>query len=272
MNMYSTVNERFFFDVETKAMCEVDQLTCNDDPISLAVGMWDDEVPIVFSNDSVCLEWLRNERKEARQTDPPRYTSLEMLIEHLDRAKIIVAYNHKFDMGTLRPYCVTGEPYEQRRARWEEKSIDPFDIIHEMSGQMAGLGDVAKLNLDHAYRKLGKSAGAPIMWKKRDVEQLQRYCTADVVSTKRIYEITTLIIIPEKCRNRVYALSELDVRRRIVELEYKILGAPSTSQQELTQQSCAVQHCRSPSRLPQRTFEIADTIEKLLYEISIADD
>lgn len=246
---------RFYFDVETKGRCEVAQLCPSDDPISLAVGMWDDEVPITFTNDPKCLQWLERQPESC-------YGSLQDLIQCLDSAQIIVAYNHNFDMGSLLPYCEEGT-YAAHRAQWELKSIDPFDIILEETNQMVGLGDVAKLNLENC-RKLGKSMDAPVWWENGNIDLLETYCRADVTVTKRIYEIKTKTLIPEKFNQKIVALSESDVRRAIVEREQKLFATTTTT----STSDFTMGNCFSQSRLRNINY---DTIEKILHQISVLE-
>lgn len=253
------------FDVETKDFCEVEKLQFGDDPISLAVGIWDsgpgdDAEPLIFTDDARCRAWLAAECERN-----PNFVSrvgggLEDLMLCLDAAPIIVAYNHNFDMGTLRAYVAVPEHYAFRRELWEQKTIDPFDKIRKRSDIWPALNDVAKANFDDC-RKSGKSAQAPDMLRDGDIQHLWEYCWMDVIITKRIYDIKEKTIVPEKLNQLPFALTEVDVAKKIHKREAQLLacGAP-------TQPTCS--SASSPSQLE---WLDSSAIETIIQRLSLVE-
>lgn len=249
---------RFFFDVETKDKFRVEKITVQDDPLTLVAGMWDNapspDDAIMFSNDAACLDWLSAESD--RNATPKLCGSIEDLLECLDTASAIIAYNHNFDMTMLKPYCGGSDNYEYRRAAWEKKSIDPCDIMKKKCGFSASLDEVARLNV--GAQKSGTSSDAPLAWRQLNIKHLWEYCRLDVVLMMQIYAVTTKWIVPEKTHQCRYALTEVDVHKQIRKRERQLLLSGST-------QTTAV-IANSPSRIRNIGRE---RIEELLSKIEI---
>jgi hypothetical protein len=132
-----------------------------------------------------CAVWMRaaHSVREAREHAEwgtfwadERQRKRRELLQWMDRASIIVAYNGKeFDLEVLHRWY---EGDEQRWKAHQQKLLDPMIIAQRSNGRRPKLSSlVAKNGLG---QKAGAGCDAPRLWAEGKHNQLQRYCTRDV--------------------------------------------------------------------------------------------
>lgn len=130
----------------------------------------------------------------------------EKLLDHLDRADLIVGHNHiKFDYTVLQYYGVT----EADEIQWRVKSYDVLVEIFRIVKNRISLDHLSKQNVSGAPGKLFDGAQCPILYKEAiaayeagkeeewgtKMQKLVDLCTDDV---ERLAKIFGLIIGGQK--------------------------------------------------------------------------
>jgi uncharacterized protein YprB with RNaseH-like and TPR domain len=101
---------------------------------------------------------------------------VETLLQWMDTAKVIVAYNGRaFDMEVLKQHY-GGD--EERWRRHMAKLHDPMEEVRRVAGRRVRLSTVLALN--KMGGKGGTGCDAPRWWQEGRWEQLERYCARDV--------------------------------------------------------------------------------------------
>lgn len=113
--------------------------------------------------------------------------NIELLAERLNRADLIVGFNHMaFDNQLLRKSGLALKP---------DSELKNYDILFH-SRKAAGGGFLKGLKLDDHLRhmfgpqlvKTYNGADAPIFWQERKLGKLISYCLADVRRTRLVFE------------------------------------------------------------------------------------
>ena len=98
---------------------------------------------------------------------------------YLEKADVLIGYNSDhFDIPLLNKYY----PGDLTKI----KSIDLMAEIKKSLGRRIGLGAVAEATL--GYGKSGNGLEAVTWWKEGKIDEIIKYCIADVKVTKELYE------------------------------------------------------------------------------------
>ncbi|MFA6296977.1 MAG: ribonuclease H-like domain-containing protein [Candidatus Paceibacterota bacterium] len=104
---------------------------------------------------------------------------LPKLWPYIEQADILIGYNSDhFDIPLLNKYY----PGDLTKI----KSIDLMAEIKKSLGRRIGLGAVAEATL--GYGKSGNGLEAVTWWKEGKIDEIIKYCIADVKVTKELYE------------------------------------------------------------------------------------
>lgn len=104
---------------------------------------------------------------------------LPKLWPYLEKADVLIGYNSDhFDIPLLNKYY----PGDLTKI----KSIDLMAEIKKSLGRRIGLGAVAEATL--GYGKSGNGLEAVTWWKEGKIDEIIKYCLADVKVTKELYE------------------------------------------------------------------------------------
>lgn len=104
---------------------------------------------------------------------------LDQLWPRLEKSSLIIGFNsNHFDLPILNKYYA-GDLLKL-------PSLDLLAVIKDVLGKGVRLEDVAKATL--GYGKTGDGMLAINLWKAQKLEELKKYCLADVKITKELYE------------------------------------------------------------------------------------
>ena len=150
--------KKVVFDIETKNIFQ-------------DVGRAD---PILLDISVVCIyDYESDQYISFLEEDFPK------LWPYLERADILIGYNSDhFDIPLLNKYY----PGDLTKI----KSVDLMAEIKKSLGRRIGLGTVAENTL--GYGKSGNGLEAVTWWKEGKIDEIIKYCIADVKVTKELYE------------------------------------------------------------------------------------
>lgn len=143
----------------------------------------------------------------------------ENMWPHFEEVNRIIGFNSLgFDVPALKPYAPSNFP-----------KLPHFDIlqkIKDVAGKRASLDALAKETL--GTKKIDEGKNAIIYWRRGDpesLEKLQKYCEADVIITKDIYD--------HALHNNELKFKDYWNNERVVPLDFSY----STNQKEEVQKS-----------------------------------
>jgi len=150
--------KKVVFDIETKNIFQ-------------DVGRAD---PILLDISVVCIyDYDTDQYLSFLEQDLPK------LWPYLEKADVLIGYNSDhFDIPLLNKYY----PGDLTKI----KSIDLMAEIKKSLGRRIGLGAVAEATL--GYGKSGNGLEAVTWWKEGKIDEIIKYCLADVKVTKELYE------------------------------------------------------------------------------------
>ena len=150
--------KKVVFDIETKNIFQ-------------DVGRAD---PVLLDISVVCIyDYDTNQYLSFLEGDFPK------LWPYLEKADVLIGYNSDhFDIPLLNKYY----PGDLTKI----KSIDLMAEIKKSLGRRIGLGAVAEATL--GYGKSGNGLEAVTWWKEGKIDEIIKYCIADVKVTKELYE------------------------------------------------------------------------------------
>lgn len=150
--------KKVVFDIETKNIFQ-------------DVGRAD---PVLLDISVVCIyDYETDQYLSFLEEDFPK------LWPYLEKADVLIGYNSDhFDIPLLNKYY----PGDLTKI----KSIDLMAEIKKSLGRRIGLGAVAEATL--GYGKSGNGLEAVTWWKEGKIDEIIKYCIADVKVTKELYE------------------------------------------------------------------------------------
>lgn len=116
-----------------------------------------------------------------------RGAPFELLIDALDAAKTIVAYNGDFDLSVL-----AGRD-EARKLRWKAKLFDPFIQLYNTTGHYYKLDALFQANQASGLQpKPELGSDAPKLWHRGELDRLETYNRNDVMSLAKLVLMPTM--------------------------------------------------------------------------------